>query len=712
MSIDPTSAPIPVARNENSGSNENRRSESQGSATGSKDGQFSSFWDRALSGAQKLFSKASLFDSDKNEESASQNREAKPMERTFDRGDAATLSVVPGFGSPGFHRFSSAFASHIRSDSPERSSSEPTVSEQTDVSGSAYQRDRAEAVDQIANSETRLEERPIQDPVLDDEEKSAAEQSANTPSPASNAKSVGIINLLPVDNQQVTESNDRVGINSAKHAADMPSKLQSPNSPAHSGSARADVERPIVAVKELGDGQPTMRNVDGANSQQASHGLKGQVKTAGTNQSIESGRASSDSVQGKEFAEEPKIQSKSGASDSLRFDLAKARKSISTALDPAQGGKSSVSGQVSQGTANPSATQASSQLSATDPATAKSSDFENGGTRGSEEKSSRQESRNPSVAISRNDATKGSSQAPVSVDSAAVEANAAKRNAETIESQLHRAFRGAEASSRTTNAGAQTQSGQNATKKLGGIANPNPRLETARSTDAGNQLRMGDKVDGDVAKSGEFSIKASRSKGDSSQGLSAGELQSASKTRVSSFTKPQQIGYASKSTSETKQVYEALVKSVDRLVANKNDSISVKINFDGGGMLKLRVSMDSGRVNSIMQTDLSGLESMIKSSWTELSNELNQRGIKLNAPQFSNTDSQGNRESATYDSLNKEANSEGGEAKDSKRNRSEDQLPSDSRKSAFSKDRKEAIDGTDEGNREVVADDQELKTYA
>ena len=102
------------------------------------------------------------------------------------------------------------------------------------------------------------------------------------------------------------------------------------------------------------------------------------------------------------------------------------------------------------------------------------------------------------------------------------------------------------------------------------------------------------------------------------------------------------------------------MKSVDRLVANKNDIISVKINFDGGGMLKLRVSMDSGRVNSIMQTDLSGLESMIKSSWTELSNELNQKGIKLNAPQFSNSESQGNRESATYDSLNREANSEGG----------------------------------------------------
>ena len=77
MSIVPTSAQIPVARNENSSSSENRRSESQGSAAGSKDGQFGSFWDRALTGAQKLFSRASLFESDRSEKNASQESGSK-----------------------------------------------------------------------------------------------------------------------------------------------------------------------------------------------------------------------------------------------------------------------------------------------------------------------------------------------------------------------------------------------------------------------------------------------------------------------------------------------------------------------------------------------------------------------------------------------------------------------------------------------------------
>ena len=113
-----------------------------------------------------------------------------------------------------------------------------------------------------------------------------------------------------------------------------------------------------------------------------------------------------------------------------------------------------------------------------------------------------------------------------------------------------------------------------------------------------------------------------------------------------------------------------------------------------------------------MQTDLSGLETIIKSSWTELSNELNQKGIKLNTPQFSNSESQGNRESATYDSLNREANSEGGGSGDSERNRTEGPLSDDSRQSTLSKDRKEAIGDTDEASQQVFADDQELKTYA
>ena len=660
MSIDPTSVPIPVARNENSGSSENRRSESQGSATGSKDGQFSSFWDRALTGAQKLFSRASLFESDRSEKNASQESGAKLKNTTFERGNIDPFSMVSGFASSGLHRFSSAFVSSIPRDTPGKGSLELKISETMASDKLVSQRDRTEAADELSHDILGHEEGTSESHLSDEEEKSADRQPANPPIAAQNVRSIRNENLLIVDNKELTDRSDKVGINSAKHAADMSSKLQNSNLPTLSGSASPDVEGHVMAVKELGEGHSKSQN---------------------------------------------------GKSESLGFDLARARKSLSTALDSAQNAKSSATGQASQGNANPSSL-ATSQSSLTDQATAKTLDFESGGIRGNEEKSSRQESRSSSVSMSRSEAPKASSHAPVSGDSTTVETNASKRNAEAIESHLNRAPSGADASSRSANARLQTSSGQNASNKLSGIVGLNYGSETSRPVDAGNRLRISEKVDGDVSKSGELSLKASRSKGEASQVLSIGESLPVSKTRVSSFIKSQQSGYASKSASETKQVYEALVKSVDRLVANKNDSISVKINFDGGGMLKLRVSIDSGRVNSIMQTDLSGLESMIKSSWTELSNELIQKGIKLNAPQFSNSESQGNRESPTYDSLNREANPEGGEPKDSKKSRTGDPLSGDSRQSSLSKDRKEAIEDTDEASRQVVADDQELKTYA
>ena len=663
MSIVPTSAQIPVARNENSSSSENRRSESQGSATGSKDGQFGSFWDRALTGAQKLFSRASLFESDRSEKNAPQESGSKAKNTTFEC-ENDIFSVVPGFASSGLHRFSSAFTSYIREDAREKGSSELTASAKYVSS-----QDRTNPADEVSHDILEHEERTRENSVSYDEEKSADRKPTNPPIPTPNVSSMRNENLLSIDNQELTDILEKVGINSAKHAADMSSKLQNSNLPTLPGSASRDLEGHMMAVMELGEGHSKSQNGVSLIHQQALQNQK-----SGSNTAI-------------------------------------ARKSLSPALDSVQNAKSSAIGQASQGNANLSS-PTTSQSSLTDHPNVKTLDFESGGTRENDEKNSRQESRSSPVSMSRSEAPNASRHAPVSGDSTTVETNASKRNAEAIESHLNRGPRGADASVRSVNSGLQTPSVENAPKKPGGIACSNFGLETTRPVEAGNQLRFGEKVDGDIAKSGELSRKASRSKGDASQGLSDGESPSASKTRISGLIKSQQSGYASKSTSETKQVYEALVKSVDRLFANKNDSISVKINFDGGGMLKLRVSMDSGRVNSIMQTDLSGLESIIKSSWTELSNELNQKGIKLNTPQFSNSESQGNRESATYDSLNREANSEGGGSGDSERNRTEGPLSDDSRQSTLSKDRKEAIGDTDEASQQVVADDQELKTYA
>ena len=193
MSIDPTSAPIPVARNENSSSSENRRSESQGSATGSKDGQFGSFWDRAMTGAQKLFSRASLFESDRSEKNAPQESGSKAKNTTFEC-ENDIFSVVPGFASSGLHRFSSAFTSYIREDAREKGSSELTASAKY-VSSQA----RTNPADEVSHDILEHEERTRENSVSYDEEKSADRKPTNPPIATTNVSSTRNENLLSID---------------------------------------------------------------------------------------------------------------------------------------------------------------------------------------------------------------------------------------------------------------------------------------------------------------------------------------------------------------------------------------------------------------------------------------------------------------------------------------------------------------------------------
>jgi len=698
MSIDPTSGPIPAARHENSGSSENRRSESQGSATGSKDGQFSSFWDRAVTGAQKLFSKASLFDNERNEDSVSRNGDSESGEAALNRGDITSFKVVPGFASSGVHRFPSAFATSGDASGLAKGSSDSAKVESSDLSEEDSDGDIAES---SQTHSSNASENPLRKG-----EKSADSQEARS-SIVDGDKRFGLKNdLLVVDSQTVKELVDKVGINSAKQGAEMSSKLQSPNLPNLPGQASAEAESSIAAVREGSEWQ--IKPIDGIKAKQ---GLNAGTKVSSSSQTNDGQKAFAESIQSQSTEEGVAQAKKKGGSDSLGFDLVKVKKSLSTASEASQSGKSSVSGQASQTTASV-LSHANSQASSTDQAGAKALESENVGSRGSEEKGAKQENRNAAVSHNRGEGPKVGSQSGVSGETVGGERNFQKSNTEAIEAHFNRVSRGIDLSSRQAATGSQQVGNQNASKKVGGIVRPDFRSEISRSANGGINPRIGDKVDGEGARSSEFSVKAARAKGENFQGLNLTESLSGPKTKVSSFLKPQQSGYASKTTSETKLVYEALAKSVDRLVSSKSDSISVKINFDGGGMLKLRVSVESGRVNSIMQTDLSGLENMIKASWAELSNELNQKGIKLNAPQFSNGDSQGSRDSASFDSPNKEANAEGGGARDSRRNGSGDSLPSGSRQSSFTENQSEVSQESREAGQDGFAEDQELKTYA
>lgn len=698
MSIDPTSGPIPAARHENSGSSENRRSESQGSATGSKDGQFSSFWDRAVTGAQKLFSKASLFDNERNEDSVSQNGDSEFGEAALNRGDIASFKVVPGFASSGVHWISSAFATTRDASGLEKVGSDSATVESSDLSEEDSDGDIGES---YQTHSSNAPENPLRKG-----EKSADSQEARSSIVDSDKLSGHKNDLLVIESQIVRDLIDKVGINSAKQGVEMSSKLQSPNLPDMPGQASAEAESSIAAVRE-GSEWP-LKPID---SMEGKQGLNTGTKVSSLSQANDGQKAVAESIQSQSTEEGVAQAKKKGVSDSLGFDLVKVKKSLSTALEASQSGKNSVSGQAPQMTAS-ALSHANSQASPTDQAGAKALESENVGSRGSEEKGAKQENRNAAASHNRGEGPKVGIQSGISGETVAGERNFQKSNTEAIEANFNRVSRGIDHSSRQAAAGSQQVGNKNASKKLGGIVSPDFRSGISRSADGGIDPRIGDKVDGEGARSSEFSVKAARAKGENFQGLNLTESLSGPKTKVSIFLKPQQSGYASKTTSETKLVYEALAKSVDRLVSSKSDSVSVKINFDGGGMLKLRVSVESGRVNSMMQTDLSGLENMIKASWAELSNELNQKGIKLNAPQFSNSDSQGSRDSASFDSPNKEANAEGGGARDSRKNGSGDSLPSGSRQSSFTENRSEFSQESLEADQDGFAEDQELKTYA
>ncbi len=203
---------------------------------------------------------------------------------------------------------------------------------------------------------------------------------------------------------------------------------------------------------------------------------------------------------------------------------------------------------------------------------------------------------------------------------------------------------------------------------------------------------------------GELIVKpiANSAKGEASQGFQLNEAESSSSRKSSFVAKAQPSSYASKTAGETKEIYTALAKSVDKLVSTKSDSVSIKINFDHGGSLVLRVSMESGQVNTAMQTDVSGLESLIKSSWAEFANELGQKGIKANIPQFNALDS----EHASH------FEQRGGQSKDGSAN---DSKVSDQRREQRNSKRaseQETEQAASDSNDSDLSSDQELKTYA
>lgn len=225
---------------------------------------------------------------------------------------------------------------------------------------------------------------------------------------------------------------------------------------------------------------------------------------------------------------------------------------------------------------------------------------------------------------------------------------------------------------------------------------------------------------GDPASSKDFSAALKQTTGakgaekpsaDGAQSFDAKVDAATSNRRSEAASKARQTSYVSKTADEVKEVVATLTKSIDRLVTNKAGAMNLKINFEGGGSLSLRVSMDGGQVSTSMQTDVVGLEGAIKANWTELASDWNQKGVKLNTPQFQNSETA----KGSFDDLNEFASKQDRQA-DARNGEGRGQ--SSNGRSATSRgfsngspDGVEAETVSSNSSDEVVSD-KELKTYA
>ncbi|MBT6381288.1 MAG: hypothetical protein HOJ89_13875 [Opitutales bacterium] len=124
--------------------------------------------------------------------------------------------------------------------------------------------------------------------------------------------------------------------------------------------------------------------------------------------------------------------------------------------------------------------------------------------------------------------------------------------------------------------------------------------------------------------------------------------------------------------------------------------------------MALKISMEGGQIKTMMQTDLPGLEGMIKSNWSELAADWNAKGVKLTAPQFTNSEGELAREEGSGNFFQRESQSQNefsGKSGSRGNRRSETAVVG----SNVGASQSESVSHADESEG---AGEQELKTYA
>ena len=698
MSIETKSVSNPVVRDSEISSKRNNWSKTQGSTTGNKDGQFSSFWDKAFVGAQKLFG---IDAAERNALSKSEDLEAEEERRhdTEWRSENRGFNSTPGFGNRSLSRIATSIRRENSNELPFMVPADRSMDqrlERSTVDDDWYERCIMDIrADEDSNRE-RIDE--LED---DSESKDHAAKTAA-------ALKMGPLDLAKftlkderesrqsVEEQGVSKIGISIGINSARSNPNMSTNFATNSSEETASIVPSPLENveevsAVAARKVLSDGEkPTENGLE--NSKRVGE------RRSPNDRNLQVGRDIGGDPKGV-FGTRSRNNVASKDVDSLCIDLNKAKQGPTAVHETA---KSANSSKVVQGVAS-GLTQSnlSGPLAHSSEVPVEKEAVIDLASKGADV-TKQSQARSQSSSSVQPDVTKPSRSPAFNSGQITSDINQSKRTEIRSISKV------------VGSPGSTAKSG------VVGLPSQIAPIASVAVSHQGNSQTSHNQLNSPVDRSqgkqefeatlkGTAPTKSSgtTSKTDGVQGVQLGGNDVSVSSKSSFTAKAQPVSYASKSADETKEIYTALSKSVDRLVSTKIDTVSIRINFDQGGSMALRVSMDSGHVSSAMQTDLLGLESLIKSSWSEFASEMNQKGVKLNPPQFTNfdSDSSKNEQFMNFDQKGgsakgghySEAKSNGGRRSDHSNRQQNDSLNSES---------SESVSGDN------LDSEQELQTYA
>ena len=724
MSIEPASVSNPVVRDNDNGSLRMVGNGTQGSATGRKEGQFGSFWDKAVYGAQKLFgierpSADGIEERHSDEESndgdesrperSSETRLGRPVAWSQSRTAGLTghLRREGGTSLPSFGDTDRSF--EVRSESNE---------ETTKLSEPSQRKSRSESSEESAKPEepevaARLEE----DDDDEKEAKSADPVMPVLPARSEMARPIQRENLLNTDKQEVKKDLKPIGINSAKQAGNDPimtslPKVQLPQDNAQSdlspvGNANGSSEqKPSAALTELAGA------ANAKVGKQATESMTSNLPAAGLAEKGAGSKHAAEIAVGK-----ARPASLSSREELLSVNAEKAKADLSQALN--KGSRSESAARNATGSdSKPMSAPVNGELVETTSKTP--SDSVKGDLEAKANDSIlKTPGKSPIAPIRSSETARSVANANAAVHSnseATQEASSSKKAEANLGQDIAKELRGADL--RSVDVRANANRARTAQAPLGAAvaglqANAVSGAKAgmgAGSQSQGNGFGSSDKPASEMTGARESAPKtnATSAKSEGTQGFQLSNSQGASSSKSAFAAKAQPTSYASKGAEEVKEIYQTLSKSVERLVNTKGETVSIRINFDQGGTMALRVSMDGGQVNTTMQTDLAGLESLIKSNWSELASDWNAKGVKLNAPQFTQGGGEGSRDDGSMTFEQRESQSQNGSSSDSK---AKSGRRSSTENGESHANASQVETSTDEQNGSDVGE-QELLTYA